>query len=106
MLFGDQYYAHLPEEAIEILIDNGVATAEWEAIGRRMQAAHMHKSKNTFYGVMKRYGLPMAALGTLFGLSKSINPMRPMHPKTGSIRGTSFCNLQCRANQDLKNKRT
>ena len=93
MLFGSHQYTNLPDEVIEVLVDSGVASAEWEAIGRQMQAAALHKNQKSFYGAMRRFGLPIAAMGTLFGLTKAINPMRPLHPKTGSIRGTSFYNL-------------
>lgn len=95
MLFGDQQYEHLPEEVIQILIDSGVARSQWDAIGRQMQAANLHRNRNTFMGAMKRFGLPIAAMGTLFGLTRSVNPMRPLHPQTGSVRkGTSLYNLQ------------
>ena len=102
MLFGDQQYEHLPEEVIQILIDSGVARSQWDAIGRQMQAANLHRNKNTFMGAMKRFGLPIAAMGTLFGLTRSVNPMRPLHPKTGSIRqGTSLYNLQDGQEEEL-----
>lgn len=37
MLFGDQQYDNIPEEVIEILIDNGIATSQWEQIGKLMK---------------------------------------------------------------------
>lgn len=86
MLFGDQQYAELPEHAIQILIDRGVGVAEWEAIGRQMQQANLHRNQRTFYANLKKYGLPTAAMASLYHLANKVNPMRPIKPTAG-MRG-------------------
>ena len=69
MLFGDQQYAHLadelPQYAVDIIVQNPRAIAEWDQITRTMQGAALHRNKNTFREVMKRFGFPLAAIGSL-----------------------------------------
>ena len=98
MLFGDQQYAHLadelPQYAVDIIVQNPRAIAEWDQITRTMQGAALHRNKNTFREVMKRFGFPLAAIGSLFQASQHITVTRPIK-KPGQLRGgTSPFNLR------------
>lgn len=96
MLFGNRQYETLPEEIVDIIVSNPRGAAEWETITRHIQAAALHKNKKTFREVMKRYGFPLAAITTMWGAAKHVNPMRPIGPRgpnQGALRGTSFGNL-------------
>ena len=101
MLFGDQQYAELPEYAIQILIDRGVGVAQWEDIGRQMQQANLHRNRNTFYANLKKYGLPTAAMASLFHLANRVNPMRPIKPTAG-MRGTIILQNALERNDTLE----
>lgn len=96
MLFGDSQYAQLPDYMVEIIVQNSQGAAEREQIVRLMQAAALHKNQQTFRHTMKRFGFPLAAIATLYGGLKHVNPMRPIRPigdKPGNLQGTSFFNL-------------
>ena len=72
MLFGNQQYTNLPEEVIEILIQNDVATSQWETIGRTMRAANNYRHGATtgarLYKALRDMGI---AASTVSGLYKA-----------------------------------
>lgn len=90
-LFG-QDFDELPEYAVQIIVDNPQARADWEGITTQMQAAAMHHNKRTFREIMKRYGFPLAAIGSLYQAAQTVTVGRPIK-KPGQLRGMSFWNL-------------
>lgn len=70
MLFGDEQYERLPEELIQVLVENGVAQAEWEQIGRLMgrrdQAGGRFRNTGPLIQKLTALGLVGGALRAAF----------------------------------------
>lgn len=94
MLFGDQQTNHLPEEVIEILVDQGIGAAQYEYIGRQMAAMRRHNAPRTMVErFFRTIGLSMSAASAAYTAWTHTSP-REQGPRQGNIRttGTSFYN--------------
>ena len=95
-MFGEHHYQNLPEEVVDILVDNGVGEAQWQlALNRiRMYEAHHHgrAPRQIVAKAMQSIGILGSGLRAILAAWSHTSP-RDEGPRGGNLRGTSFYNL-------------
>lgn len=70
MLFGEESISKLPEEVVEILIDNGVARSQWDALTKQIevrgQLGNRLSAANKFKRLAQGLGLTGTTAATLW----------------------------------------
>ena len=107
-LFGEGQYENLPEEVIEVLVDNGIQAAQWEQIGRHINAVERHQQGPRLIRGLKNLGMGAGAVKLIWNAWNHMNQRhgdnkRLEQPLTGHREGLRATKRRKAADEEVKN---